>query len=139
MTKSLWRKRIISGTQCLVPDCRDAEDWLAKTKLHQGVMIDPRRPRNIQHHRKLFALLNIAVENWPYDDPITTDGLLGVLKISAGHFEAVQTKDGITKIPKSIAFESMSQDEFEPFYKHAVLIISRVLGVDIETLEQEAA
>lgn len=137
--KHTWHKDIIAGRQCLVPACKDAEEWLAKTKLRQGVLIDPRRPRNINHHRKLFALLNLAVENWPYDDPISTDALLGVLKISAGHFEAVQTKDGISKIPKSIAFERMSQDEFDPFYKHAIDIISRVLGVDIETLEQEAA
>lgn len=29
--------------------------------------------------------------------------------------------------------------DFEPFYAKAVQIISNVLGVDVETLEQEAA
>lgn len=136
MTKALWKKAIISGTQCLVPDCRDAEEWLGKTKLHQGVMIDPRRPRNLQHHRKLFALLNLAVDNWP--EPITVDALLGAIKISAGHYDPVQTKQGEWKIPKSINFDSLDQDGFNPIYDRAVLIISHVLGVDVETLEQEA-
>lgn len=140
MAKSTWQKDIIAGRQCLVPACKDAEEWLAKTKLRQGVLIDPRRPRNINHHRKLFALLNLAVDNWPGDEPMTVEALLGAIKISAGHCVPVKTKTGeIWKIPKSIAFESMSQDEFEPFYDHAVLVISRVLGVPIETLEQVAA
>lgn len=162
MTKHTWQKDIIAGRQCLVPACRDAEEWLAKTKLHQGVLIDPRRPRNIQHHRKLFALLNLAVDNWPH--PTTTEALLNAIKIYAGHTTPVEVRLGflarlmpdlwkilpepiqrltgkvfVVHMPKSISFESLSQDEFEPFYKQAVLMISQKLGVDIETLEQEAA
>lgn len=136
MSKHTWKKQLIAGTQCLVPACPDAEEWLRKTKLHQGVLIEPRRPRNIQHHRKLFALLNLAVDNWP--EPTTLNAVRGAITIAAGHYDEINTKNGPWRIPKSIAFESMSQDEFEPFYQQAVLIISRVLGVDIETLETEA-
>lgn len=136
--KHTWKKDIIAGRQCLVPACRDAEEWLGKTKLHQGVLIDPRRPRNIQHHRKLFALLNLAVDNWPGDEPITVEGLLGAIKLSVGHYETVVTAKGEYRIPKSINFESMDQEQFTPFYDRAIEIISRVLGVDISTLEQEA-
>ena len=138
MSKTTWKKQIINGTACLVPDCRDADDWLRKTKLHQGVLIDPRRPRNIQHHRKLFALLNLAVDNWPGDEPTTVEALLGAIKLSTGHFDTITTAKGTYRIPKSINFESMDQTAFEPFYSQAVQIISTVLGVDIETLETEA-
>lgn len=127
---------IIGGTVCLVPDCIDAAEWLKKTKLNQGVLIDPRRPRNIQHHKKLFALLNLAVDNWPSD--ITRETLLGAIKLKTGHFTELKTRDGVMQIPKSINFESMNQDEFEPFYEKAVNIISIVLGVDAETLNQES-
>jgi hypothetical protein len=139
MSKSTWQKEIIAGRQCLVPACRDAEEWLGKTKLHQGVLIDPRRPRNIQHHRKLFALLNLAVDNWPEDQPTTVEALLGAIKLSTGHYETITTAKGTYRIPKSINFESLDQSAFEPFYEKAVTIISTVLGVDVETLEQEAA
>jgi len=138
MSKTLWKKTLIHGTECLVPDCPDALNWLGKTKLNQGVMIEPRRPRNLQHHKKLFALLKIAVDNWPGDEPTTIEGLLGAIKISGGHYDVVQTKKGVWKIPKSINFESMDQKEFEPFYEHAILVISRVLGVPPEDLEREA-
>ena len=137
MSKTLWRKKIIGGTMCLVPDCVDAAEWLNKTKLEQGVMIEPRRPRNIGHHKKLFALLNLAVQNWPTGD-IDTETLLGAIKIKTGHCTELKTKSGVMQIPKSINFESMDQIEFSPFYKQAVTIISKVLGVTPEDLEQES-
>lgn len=137
MAKHTWKKMIVNGTVCLVPDCHDAAEWLKKTKLNQGVLIDPKRPRNIQHHKKLFALLNLAVDNWP--QPTTTDALLGAIKLKTGHYTEIQTREGIMKIPKSINFESMGQDAFEPFYQNAITLISAVLGVDAETLNQESS
>ena len=136
MAKHTWRKVILSGTPCLVPHCPDAEEWLKKTKLDQGVLLDPRRPRNIQHHRKLFALLNLAVDNWPTE--ITTGALLGLIKIKTGHADPVESADGnIHFIPRSINFESMGQDEFEPFYEKAVQLIALALGISPEDLDRE--
>jgi len=138
MTKAIWKKTQISGTSCLVADCLDAETWLSKTKLGQGVLIDPRRPRNINHHRKLFALLTIAVENWPIE--ITKEALLGLIKLKTGHADPIKSADGmIYHIPKSINFESMGQDEFNPFYESALNLIALALGVDAETLDSERA
>lgn len=161
MSKHTWTKQNINGTFCLVPACRDAEEWLGKTKVGQGVLLDPRRPRNIQHHRKLFALLNVAVDNWP--EPTTVEALLGAIKITTGHTLPIEVRSSFlfkfapalwdmfpkglrallpgkftVHMPQSINFESMSQDDFEPFYSQAVQIISTVLGVDVETLETEA-
>jgi len=137
MSKHTWRKAILSGCACLVPACRDAENWLGKTKLGQGVLLDPRRPRNINHHRKLFALINLAVDNWPVDT--TSDALLGLIKIKTGHATPIQSADGtVHYIPKSINFESMCQDEFSPFYDSAIKLISLALGVSVEDLDREA-
>tara|TARA_R110000824_G_scaffold61802_2_gene163997 strand:+ start:459 stop:956 length:498 start_codon:yes stop_codon:yes gene_type:complete len=162
MAKHTWIKQIIHGIPVLVPNCVDAVEWLKKTKLDQGVLIDPRRPRNIQHHRKLFALLNLAVDNWPTET--TTDALLSVIKIQTGHTEAVMVRASMLErfapafwkliparlkqilpaaievhVPKSINFESMGQDEFNPFYEKAIQLIALALGVDAETLDNEAS
>ncbi len=138
MAKHTWIKQIIHGIPVLVPNCVDAVEWLKKTKLDQGVLIDPRRPRNIQHHRKLFALLNLAVDNWPVD--ITINALVGLIKIRTGHADPVKGADSVIHwIPRSINFESMDQDEFEPFYEKAVQLIALALGVDAETLDNEAS
>ncbi len=137
MSKATWKKMILAGTPCLVPNCPDAVNWLSKTKLEQGVLIDPRRPRNINHHRKFFALLRLAVENWPVE--ITQEALLGLIKIKIGHANPVQSADGtIHYIPRSINFESLDQQEFEPFYDSALKLIATALGVDPGTLNQEA-
>ncbi len=138
MAKATWKKTILAGTPCLVPYCRDAEDWLRKTSLDQGVLIDPRRPRNIRHHRKFFALVKLAVDNWPVD--ITINALVGLIKIRTGHADPVKGADSVIHwIPRSINFESMDQDEFEPFYEKAVQLIALALGVDAETLDNEAS
>lgn len=44
-------------------------------------------------------------------------GLLNWIKDKAGHVDVVSTPSGIKKIPKSINFNSMSQEEFSVFYK----------------------
>tara|TARA_R110000824_G_scaffold132271_10_gene294689 strand:- start:2106 stop:2522 length:417 start_codon:yes stop_codon:yes gene_type:complete len=136
MSKHTWIKKIIHSIPVLAPNCVDAVEWLKKTKLDQGVLIDPRRPRNIKHHRKLFALLNLAVDNWPVD--ITTHALLGLIKIRTGHADPVESAEGVVWIPRSINFESMDQTEFDPFYEKAIQLIALALGVDVADLEREA-
>ncbi len=138
MSKTTWKKKIINGTMCLVPDCLDAAEWINKVPLEKGVMIEPRLPRNIQHHKKLFALINLAVQNWPAGE-IDKDTLLGAIKIKTGHCTELKTQSGVMQIPKSINFESMSQEEFNPFYEQAVTIIATVLKVSPQDLEREAA
>lgn len=140
--KHTWKKTMMGGTFCLVPDCIDAEKWLTKTKINQGVLIDPRRPRNINHHRKLFALLNLASDNWPEDsrqDAMTTTKLLGLIKIKAGYADPIVDAQGnVHYLPRSINFESMGQDEFDPFYNSAIYLIALALKVDVHELEKES-
>lgn len=129
--KTVWKKELGS----LRPHDPVAEGWLQKIQNGDLVMVEAKKPRNVLHHRKLFALLNIAVDNWPQET--TVNALLGAIKIAAGHCDVIQTENGEWKIPKSINFESMDQTEFNPFYDRAVEIVSRVLGVDVETLNAE--
>lgn len=48
----------------LAPADQAAVDALGKIKLGATVAVSMRQPRNIGHHRKLFALLNVAYESW---------------------------------------------------------------------------
>ena len=167
MAKHTWKKMIVNGTVCLVPDCTDAAEWLKKTKLGQGVLIDPRRPRNIQHHKKLMAILTLGADNWEDDGestPMTKERLLMLLKLLVGHSDPSTVKksfvvslfadvfkelppqviDAIPEnvtiyTPRSINFESLPQDDFDPIYKSMVDAISRKLGVSVEDLYQQAS
>ena len=134
MSKHLWKKVYNGGRFCLAPACRDAELWIGKMAVGACAMIDPKKPRNLDHHRKLFALLGLAVDNWPVD--VTTDSLLGLIKIKTGHTTPIKSADGtIYHIPKSSNFESMGQTEFDPFYEKAVQLIALALGVTPDELE----
>lgn len=77
-------------------------------------------PRNGKHHRKLFALLQLIAENSEvYDTP--TKALVAV-KLCAGYFDlmADPITGEITKVPQSISYESMGQEDFDVFYSRAL-------------------
>lgn len=77
-------------------------------------------PRNGPHHRKLMALLQLVAEN--SETYNTTDKALVAVKLAAGHFDAAihPTTGELVQVPKSIAYESMPQEEFEAFYSAAI-------------------
>jgi hypothetical protein len=58
---------------------------MKKAKPGELLIVEARRPRNILHHRKLFALLNLVVDNTDRYPDVET--LLFALKIATGHCE----------------------------------------------------
>lgn len=109
-----------------VPVSEAARDFHAKTKLGQVVDLRGRRPRNPGHHRKLFALLGLLADNRD-EFASTEDALLG-LKAVLGHgtWKKLHPKaEREVFVPDSIAYENMSQDEFEAFYELAIAAVLR--------------
>ena len=108
-----------------VPVSAASRDFHAKTKLGQTVVLKGRRPRNPKHHRKLFALLGLVVDNT--DLFANTDDALIALKavLGRGHWDKPAWASKEVFYPESIAFDAMSQDEFEPFYEAAVAAVRR--------------
>lgn len=109
-----------------VPVSAAAREFHAKTKLGQTVDLRGRRPRNPGHHRKLFALLGLLVDNTEcFSSP--EDALLG-LKAVLGHGEWKKLHPKAERevfVPSSIAYENMAQDEFEQFYEAAIGAVLR--------------
>lgn len=119
-------------------DPRSAELW---ADLPRGKVLRAKvqQPRNVEHHRKLFALLNCV---HPHQDHYATvKGLLDGIKLATGHTEeAVNAETGETiYAPASIAFDKMDQDAFEQFYDRAVDLICRriIPGLGRADLERE--
>ena len=80
--------------------------------------------RSVKHHRLLFALIGIAVDN--YDGAITADAVLDVLKLETGHVNVIKAASGqVFLTPKSIAFAKMDQDAFNKWFAKAVDVICR--------------
>lgn len=105
---------------------KDQEAWgkfrrrLEIMKPGDWLRFEAARPRNGPHHRKLMALLSLVAEN--SETYTTVERALIAVKLIVGHFEpAVHPETGeLIQVPKSIAYESMDQDEFDSFYSHAV-------------------
>jgi hypothetical protein len=73
-----------------------------------------------EHHRLAFAVMGKIA------DAIgaTTECVLLWLKYETGRFDFVRLPDGTTeKSPHSIAFESMSQEDFQKFWNDALVPI----------------
>jgi len=114
-----------------------SEAWIWKISDGEKVMCEVRKPRNINHHRKFFALLNKVCDN--LDQPVTVEMLLGLIKLRTGHCDLIDTVKGTVAVPRSIAFENMDQTEFDAFWNRAVdFIMAEVIpGVDRDALERE--
>lgn len=114
------------------------EELLHKFADRTLVSCEIRQPRNLQHHRKFFALLNLVYEN--QERYPSVEQLLSAMKVALGHCDMLTLKDGKqVYIPKSIAFHKMDQLEFDKFWDRVVkLVCEKILpGMQREDLERE--
>jgi hypothetical protein len=134
MTDIVMRK----GMAGLFPTDEAGENTLGDIKMGDAVKVKITRPRNIQHHRLFFAMCNLVANNT--DAVRDTDELVFRLKIATGHCRELMRDDGtVLYEPQSISFASMSQDEFNDFYKKCVdIICTRLIpGMEREDLQNE--
>lgn len=110
-----------------------AADKFAQAKIEgirngKVILVAPWSPRNVKHHRKLFALLNLVIDGGAWSGSL--DQLLTWLKYRTGHVDVFVSPDGLpVYAPKSINFSSMSQSDFEPFFAKALdLVCEHLLG-----------
>lgn len=100
------------------------EDYEEKKKLRIGQIYKAKVsvPRNIQFHRKYFSMISCA---W---DLLTErqreffgskEGFRKTLQVAAGHCDRVfhlRLREWV-EVPRSIAFDKMSGDDFESLYR----------------------
>lgn len=122
----------------LAPVDAAGREALAHIGQDELLAITFRRPRNIGHHRKFFALLSLIYENQTRYQSI--EELLDVVKVLTGHCNVVTMRDGKEVfVPKSIAFASMDQSAFEAFWEKVVKVVCEKIlpGITKADLERE--
>lgn len=107
---------------------RDALQTVAGGEI---IMCDVRRKRNVDHHRKGFALLHAMFDNQDKFDNF--DRFRDWVQIAAGVVDTIVGEHGKVyyKI-KSLSFADMDQSEFDSVYK-------RFIDVAYEKLHQDFA
>jgi hypothetical protein len=117
-----------------------------KLKLNTGYVADIKPERDIQKHKKFFALLRIAWENLPerFDRiyPDYRNSFRKAVQMMAGHTDQIILPNGLIQdIPKSIDFESMDDAEFKDLYNRCVDVILQhfLKGTDNVELQKQIA
>jgi len=132
---------LIKTTTGWVPENESAKRFHTKCKLGGTAHGKFTELRNPGFHRKYFALLNIAFENW---DPGVVDTKWGApvknfdefrknIAILCGYRELVFKMDGSYRmVAKSISFSGMEQEEFEGLYQATItVLLKNVYGSDM--------
>lgn len=136
MATLLLRKRM-GGTLEPVDDA--GRDALARIKAGEIVRAEVRKPRNVGHHRKWWALVSLIYQNQTrYKSPEELDD---AIKVMIGHCSTMVLRDGTTvKVPKSIAFHNLDEIDFsQKFYEPAIKMICEeiIAGLDEGELRNE--
>lgn len=85
-----------------------------------------RRVRSIQWHRMYYGICTEIGKN---QDPVRDKGSIdNELRIRAGHFEVLFVEDCEVRMPKRIAFDELSADEWSALWPSLELAIRERFG-----------
>jgi hypothetical protein len=123
MAKGIWRRE---GDHA-VPVGAESVEYFFALKDGAEFIAETRGARNLKQLRMWWTLCQMLADNdTDYD---TRDKASNGLKLALKHVHTFLDRDGILHIsPASIAFESMTQEEFNPLFKAAIDKVAEWLG-----------
>ncbi|WP_229256768.1 DUF1367 family protein [Duganella lactea] len=126
---------LMKVSNILVPHDEAAAAFIQKMKAGELTHADFKRVRNYRFHKKYFALLDFAFEQWEPRDGLTYQGMPVAknkerfrkdLIILAGFYEStVNLRSEVRLEAKSISFGLMDEVEFEQLYNATVDVVLR--------------
>lgn len=126
---------LMKVSNILVPHDEAAAAFIQKMKVGELTHADFKRVRNYKFHKKYFALLDFAFEQWEPRDGLTYQGMPVAknkerfrkdLIILAGFYEStVNIRSEVRLEAKSISFAQMDEVEFEQLYNATVDVVLR--------------
>ena len=126
---------LMKVSNILVPHDEAAAAFIQKMKAGELTHADFKRVRNYKFHKKYFALLDFAFEQWEPCDGLTYQGMPVAknkerfrkdLIILAGFYEStVNLRSEVRLEAKSISFGLMDEVEFEQLYNATVDVVLR--------------
>ena len=93
------------------------------------------RPRNVEFHRKFYALLNLGFSNQEQIEDF--ESFRAWVTMKAGFHKRVVTDSGEFYLPKSISFAKMDEIEFADLYSKVLDVLLKLLDTTKEDLEME--
>ena len=131
---------MVNTPRGLVPYGDDDYEEKKKLKVGETYSVDVKVIRNLDFHRKYFALISYAWEFLNERETATfktKENFRKYLEISAGHCDVIfhPRLQEFVEIPKSISFSSMDNASFSELYIGVKDVIFSIIGS--RTNEQE--
>ena len=105
----------------------DLEEF-EKIKLNRVCISETKNSRNAKLFKKYWSLMKLVADN--IDSFQDHESVSDYLKMKIGHVDFKTVVDGVVKIKvKSIAWDRMNQDEFEKFWEKIIPVVTELLGV----------
>ena len=126
---------LMKTANVLVPYDEAAADFVQKMKSGSLMHSDFKKVRNYKFHKKYFALVTFAFDQWEPQDGLTYQGqpvtknkerFRKDVAILAGFFESTVNLKGEVRLEaKSVSFAQMDEIEFEALYSATVDVVLR--------------
>lgn len=133
---------VVNTPRGLVPCGDDDYEQKRKLKVGQTYNVEIRIVRNVDFHRKYFALISYAWEFLNEQETAafgTKEGFRKSVEITAGHYEPLYDLEtqSFVHVPKSISFGSMDNAEFSELYGRVKDVIFSIIGGRVSETEFE--
>ena len=124
---------VINTPRGLDPLGDDDYDEKKKLKLGQTYSVEVKVARNVDFHRKYFALISYAWEFLNEQETErfrTKENFRKYVEVAAGHCDVIfhPRLQEYVEIPKSISFGKMDNAEFSDLYKRVKDVIFSIIG-----------
>ena len=124
---------VVSTPRGLVPLGDDDYEEKKKLKLGQTYSVEVKVARNVDFHRKYFALISYAWEflNEQETEKFRTkENFRKYVEVAAGHCDVIfhPRLQEYVEIPKSISFGKMDNAEFSDLYQRVKDVIFSIIG-----------
>lgn len=133
---------VLNTPRGLVPIGDDDYEEKKKLKLGETYAVEIKLVRNVDFHRKYFALISYSWEFLTEQEQVTfrsKENFRKYLEISAGHcdiFYHPKLQDFV-EMPKSIAFDKMDNAAFSDLYERVKDVIFSLIGERVSRSEFE--
>lgn len=133
---------VVNTPRGLVPFGDDDYEEKKKLKVGQTYSMEVKVVRNVDFHRKYFAMISYA---WEYLNEVeverfkTKDNFRKYIEITAGHCDVIfhPRLQEFVEIPKSISFSSMDNAAFSDLYGRVKNVIFSIIGTRVSEEEFE--
>ena len=124
---------VVSTPRGLVPLGDDDYEEKKKLKLGQTYSVEIKVARNVDFHRKYFALISYAWEFLNEQETErfrTKENFRKYVEVAAGHCDVIfhPRLQEYVEIPKSISFGKMDNAEFSDLYQRVKDVIFSIIG-----------